>query len=70
MTTTTDTPADWYAKKSESEKFADCIVLAHEVKRLQAEVERLLTIAKITVEYISEYEPRQFYRNLINQKTK
>lgn len=43
------TPADWYASRempsdpmtSESAKFADCIVLSKEVKRLEAEVERL-----------------------------
>lgn len=35
--------------------------------KAEAEVERLLTISKIIVEYISDYEPRQFYRDLINQ---
>ena len=39
-------------------------------QKAEAEVERLLTISKIIVEYISEYEPRQFYRDLINQNNK
>lgn len=45
------------------------ISLENQVKA-KSEVERLLTISKIIVEYISEYEPRQFYRDLINKNTK
>lgn len=41
-----------------------------EIDRAEAEVERLRIISKIIVEYISDYEPRQFYRDLINQKSK
>jgi hypothetical protein len=47
-----------------------CAEIERELAASQAEVERLTTISKIIVEYISEYEPRQFYRDLINQNTK